>query len=155
MIAHLSRVLDQDFMSEDEVITWACFRWMMSLWNQSSDGTFTSFFPKKPATSALIKHSMYVSMQGTQFLKPGKNTCSWCRPATVCDCKAATVFLSWFCWERWASCKDGGPAYWGQGTRNNRRTSARLLMDLHSYPGRNCHIWSCSICSCWASLKAH
>ena len=33
---------------------------------------FLPVFPKKPATSAMIKHSIYVSMRGTQFLKPGK-----------------------------------------------------------------------------------
>ena len=74
-MAHVDSVLQHDTLPEDEVITWSGYNYR--LMNDDSLKPpaviwVLPLFPDKAASPSMIKHTMQLTIQGTEFLNPGQ-----------------------------------------------------------------------------------
>lgn len=74
-MTHVTTVLQQDTLPEEEVITWSGYNSRLmgpdSLKPRAVLAVFP-LFPDKAASPSMIKHAMQLTMQGTEFLNPGQ-----------------------------------------------------------------------------------
>lgn len=74
-MTHVTTVLEQNTLPEGEVITWSGYNSRLmsddSLKPRAVIGVLP-LFPDKAASPSMIKHAMELTMQGTEFLNPGK-----------------------------------------------------------------------------------
>ncbi|KAL8558995.1 hypothetical protein ACOMHN_039751 [Nucella lapillus] len=74
-MAHVTRVLKQGTLAEDDVITWSGYNSMLasddSVKPPAEIGVYP-LFPEKAASASSMKHAMELTMQATEFLNKGQ-----------------------------------------------------------------------------------
>ncbi|KAL8592273.1 hypothetical protein ACOMHN_036907 [Nucella lapillus] len=74
-MAHVTRVLKQGTLAEDDVITWSGYNLMLasddSVKPPAEIGVYP-LFPEKAASASSMKHAMELTMQATEFLNKGQ-----------------------------------------------------------------------------------
>ena len=74
-IAHVTKVLPEDNLPQNEVITWSGYNsYLMSDKTVKPPAVIGVFplVPDKALSPSMIKHAMQLTMQGTEYLNPGQ-----------------------------------------------------------------------------------
>ena len=74
LMSHVSTILKKDTLGTNDIITWSGYNSMLasneSVKPPAEIGVYP-LFPHKAASPLSMKHAMLLTMQGTQFRKPG------------------------------------------------------------------------------------